>query len=103
LLLIGYIKHSRGNLDEPYVWGLWLGTALYNAVGLVILRWLVLYEWFEREFQCNWANIDFWTRTETVVFIGWLSWYVLVCSLSVLLLFRDWIELQQTKNICNAP
>ena len=102
LLLIGYIKHSRGKLDEHNVWGLWLGTALYNAIGLIVIRWFVLYDWFDREFQRNWANIEFWMRPDTLIFIGWLSWFVLICSLSVLLLFRDWVELQQLKSIYNV-
>lgn len=40
VLLVGYFKHSRGNLDEKYFSALWLTTAGYNLVLLLpVLYW----------------------------------------------------------------
>lgn len=37
LLLIGYVKHSRGTLGEEKVIPFWVGTFFYNALPLLIV------------------------------------------------------------------
>jgi hypothetical protein len=36
LLFVGYIRHSRGKMNEGKIFPLWLGTILFNAIPLAI-------------------------------------------------------------------
>ena len=41
-LMLGYFRHSRGILDDKFVPGLWIKTAVYNAFFLFPTLFLVL-------------------------------------------------------------
>lgn len=76
-LLVGYAKHSRGNLDEGKILPLWIATFLFNFLPLLVPA----YQYY--------SNAD--GRFESVgLFSGLLIfWWIIACCLSLTAIYEE--------------
>ena len=80
VLFIGYIKHSRGNLDESKVEILWVATFLFNFLPLLYMA-SQFYSYGTNAF----ASIN--------IFSGPLIfWWIIACCLSLTAFYDEFIE-----------
>ena len=60
VLLVGYIKHSRGRLNEKYIPALWISSAAYNALLLLPVILYAGYFWMDLDFNSVRDDRELW-------------------------------------------
>lgn len=80
VLFIGYIKHSRGNLDESKVSILWVATFIFNLLPL-----LYMVSQFFSYGSMALASIN-------VFSVPLILWWIIACCLSFTAFYDEFIE-----------
>lgn len=91
ILLDGYIKHSRGTLDEEKIILLWGGTILYNVLPLLP----VFYQIFMKSDEFHYFNYQQLLSPYALFCIFLVLWWIVAVSLSIGAIFSELRENQQ--------
>jgi hypothetical protein len=85
VLGIKYIKHSRGELDEEKVLGMWVGTIFLNALPLLIS----IYVFYKELSSINESNYRQDFGIFTLIWIILMIWWSLAVVISITAIWSD--------------
>ena len=91
ILLGGYIKHSRGTLDEDKIIPLWGGTLVYNVLPLLP----VFYQIFMKSDEFHNYSFQQLLSPYALFCIFLALWWIVAVSLSIGAIFSELTENQQ--------
>ena len=91
VLLAGYVKHSRGTLDEEKIIPLWVGTLFYNVLPLLPVFYQILMK--SDEFH-NFSYQQLFSPF-ALFCIFLVLWWIVAVSLSIGAIFSEITENQQ--------
>lgn len=90
ILLGGYIKHSRGTLDEDKIIPLWGGTLVYNVLPLLP----VFYQIFMKSDEFHHFSYQQLLSPFALFCISLALWWIVAVSLSIGAIFSELTENQ---------
>lgn len=91
ILLGGYIKHSRGTLDEEKIIPLWGGTLIYNVLPLLP----VFYQIFMKSDEFHDYSYQQFLSPFALFCIFLVFWWIVAVSLSIGAIYSKLTENQQ--------